>query len=722
MTRRAIAVALAAVAVVGGFGGLAAGAGAREGAQRSGAVVLIGTGGIGWSDIDEETTPNLWLLLRDGSSATLSVRSVTSNACPGDGWLGVSSGARAGVPREGGAADPADRLCPGPPTVVGDRVSQWPSYLEAAGRARFDARLGLLAREVDAAGLCVRAVGRYAAAGAALPDGSVPQYAGYDPQNLLVDLNACPVTLVDVGVVRDPEDMPEGEFATGSREEQLRDVDARIGAVVEAGPNGADYIVASLADAGLSQRLRLVVARGPGFRPGMLVSGSTRQVGLAQVPDLTATVLDRMGLEVPGSVAGAALTTSAAPDNSERRARERLRSLLDLDEASHDVHGLVEPFFQVFAYGQLVVYLLVLLVWTGRIGSDATRTTVLTRVRRLSVAAAAVPVSTFLANLAPWWRFPVEMLALVAAVLGFVAVIAALALRGPWGRWTLGPMAFVSAVTMAVLAADVVTGSRLQLSSLMGLQPVVAGRFYGMGNPTFALFATATLLLATAVSSWLVLCGRRRAAAVAVGILGGAALLVDGAPFWGADGGGPPALLPGLVVLVFAVLRLRMTWTRALAVLGSVVVLFFAVAGLDWLREPSSRSHLGRFVQAMIDGTADDIIVRKAEQNLQILLGNAPLTLLVPAALAFVTYVLARPTSWGSRAMQRSYDQVPTLRAGLVALLVTLAIGFAVNDSGVAIPAVGATLAVPLIVSVSVAVLLEEARSQSGTRVGRRRR
>ena len=84
-------------------------------------------------------------------------------------------------------------------------------------------------------------------------------------------------------------------------------------------------------------------------------------------------------------------------------------------------------------------------------------------------------------------------------------------------------------------------------------------------------------------------------------------------------------------------------------------------------------------------------------------------------------YVLARPTSWGSRAMQRSFDQAPTLRAGLVALLTTLGIGFLINDSGVAIPAVGATLAVPLIVSVTVAFLLDEARAASATRSARRR-
>ena len=102
-----------------------------------------------------------------------------------------------------------------------------------------------------------------------------------------------------------------------------------------------------------------------------------------------------------------------------------------------------------------------------------------------------------------------------------------------------------------------------------------------------------------------------------------------------------------------------MTWQRvALIGLGSVA-LFFAVAFLDWLRSPDDRSHLGRFIQSIIEGDALDIVVRKGQQNWSILLGNAPLTLLVPAALLFVIYVLARPTSWGSRGLGKSAEKAP---------------------------------------------------------------
>ena len=146
MLRRALAVTVALATVLTGlFLGATAWAGSTDSAATAdpaGAVVLVGTGGIGWSDVDEETTPNLWLLLRDGSSAALSVRSVYSNTCPIDGWLGISAGSRAAAPRSGDERDPANRPCPNAPAVangVGAAVAQLPRG-GRAGALRLPAR------------------------------------------------------------------------------------------------------------------------------------------------------------------------------------------------------------------------------------------------------------------------------------------------------------------------------------------------------------------------------------------------------------------------------------------------------------------------------------------------------------------------------------------------------------------------------------------------------
>lgn len=684
-----------------------------------GATVLIGTGGITWTDVSEKATPNLWQLLRDGSSAAMSIRSVDTNTCPLDGWLGVSAANRAAAPRSG-TGPVQQRPCAPIEEPQGGVVPRWDEFVEAADSRKFDSQLGLLGEAAEKSNICIKPVGPGAAIAAATPEGTVDRYSNYSDETLLVDLNTCPVTIVDVGSVRDPGDLADGEAAPqGTRAEQVAAIDKRIGDVINAAPGGADFIVASLSDAGETERLRLVVARGPNFGAGRLNAPSTRQPGLVQAQDIPATLMSITGIKAPPGLGGTRMTFDPAPDNSEDRAKDRLQTLVDYDLASHEVHSLVPPFFNTFAYGQLVIYLLVFLVWKGKIGNPDTRRRVLGAVRVVAVAAAAVPASTFLANLLPWWRFPVPMVSILGAVGVFVAVIAYAALRGPWGRTALGPLAFVAGVTMAVLAGDVMTGSRLQQSSLMGLQPVVAGRFYGMGNVTFALFVTSSILLSTAVSSYLVRAGRAKVAALVVLAIGIGTVIVDGAPFWGADGGGPPAFIPGIAYLILSILGIRMTWQRILMIGAGSVGLFFAVALLDFLREPDKRSHLGRFIQAIIDGNALDIVIRKAEQNWSILLGNAPLTLLVPAALLFVIYVLARPTSWGSKGLAKSFEKAPTLRAGLIALVITLTIGFLINDSGTAIPAVGATVAVPLIVSVVVRNLEEDLRSGAATRRAR---
>ena len=78
-----------------------------------------------------------------------------------------------------------------------------------------------------------------------------------------------------------------------------------------------------------------------------------------------------------------------------------------------------------------------------------------------------------------------------------------------------------------------------------------------------------------------------------------------------------------------------------------------------------------------------------------------------------------RPKVLGVSALQRAYDRHPVLKPGLACLLVLLVIGFAVNDSGAAVPAVGAMLAVPLIIACCTRVLDGDAAAPAA---GSRRR
>ena len=663
-------------------------------------LVVIGTGGVSPSDISPARTPNLWRLFREGSSAALNVTAVHANTCPIDGWLTLSAGNRAGQPDDGARVPPCQPI----PQVKSGFVTGWPPLVAAAAGRSYGSTLGTLSQVLANNGQCISAIGPGAALGAAPPrNGVVPRFKTLDASNLTVGLAACPTSLVDVGAIRDPGDvdLADPDQPATSHDQQLAAVDQRVGQVVAAAPSGADVMVVSLADAGRHPGLRVVLAAGQRFPPGTLYSPSTRQPGLVQLDDITATILDHARVAVPREVSGSTLQPSPAP-NSSKAAQRRHAVLVDYELSSRWVQPVVYPFFVTWVALMLAGLTVLTVTWWRRLGRDGFRESMRRWVRKGLVVFGAVPAATYLANIVPWWRFAWPPIALVLATAGWTGLLGAIALRGGWRRSPMGPAAAVAAMTFVVLAADVMNGSRLQLASLLGLNPIVGGRYFGLGNVAFALFAAATFLVAIEVSSHLVRTGHPRLGALAVSIIGGLAVVVIATPTWGDKVGGPPALVPGLAVLVLSILQLRLNWRKFRLIGRGTALLVFTLATLDWLRAKETQSPLGRFVQSVIDGGAGDIVNRKLAQNLDTLTHTTVFAYLVPLLLIALSYVLARPGSRLARPMDPLLDRVETLRAGLIGLAVTMIVGLLLNDTGIAIPLVALGLVLPLLISAGI--------------------
>jgi hypothetical protein len=84
------------------------------------------------------------------------------------------------------------------------------------------------------------------------------------------------------------------------------------------------------------------------------------------------------------------------------------------------------------------------------------------------------------------------------------------------------------------------------------------------------------------------------------------------------------------------------------------------------------------------------VIQRKLDANLGIFV-RAPYALLAPAALVFAALVVIRP----ARVIDAPLRAIPGLRAGLLTAMAGLAVATFLNDSGVAIPAMGLAIGVP---------------------------
>ncbi len=661
-------------------------------------VVLLGTGGLRWSDVSTSNTPALAALGETWAIGNVAVRSVRTTTCPADGWLAVSAGTRsADLPRPDGC-----RQLTGP---VDGQVVAWDDYLEAAADDPYDAKPGQLGDTLAEAKIPVVGIGPGAAVALARSDGTAPTHWSPRPDDpaqltsLVADAlhDGARLVVVDLGEVTDDASAAE--------------VDQTLRKALD-GATEADVLVMSLADRGDEPSLQLAAWGRPwSSSPGLLTSASTRQTGIVLGTDVTATVLDRLGMggaERPEWVQGAPIRHRPPGDG--------VAGLIDAAEHASAVQPLVSGFY----LGVVVVnFILFAAVWfglarpPGRRAGEAQRRRVLRWLQLAGLSVAAIPVSLLLANLVPWWRAGSPTAALVASVACIVAALVTLALTGPWRRSLLGPAGLVAGVTAAVVVVDVLTGSKLQTSAVFGSSSLLAGRFYGFNNTTFALAAVGTLVVVSAVVAPLVRSGRRLWAAAVVVVVGTALTIVDGSGTWGADFGGPPALIPGFAVLALLLLGVRLTWRRVAVVLGVATAITATFAVVDWVSSPDQRTHLGTFVQTVVHGGLGSVVERKASANLRVVENSLPLTLLTIAGAAFVVAASVRPIrrmllspdgeryAWLSRgtALNRLGKAAPTLVPCLIATGTALVIGLLVNDSGIAIPALGVAVVVPLVIA-----------------------
>jgi hypothetical protein len=274
----------------------------------------------------------------------------------------------------------------------------------------------------------------------------------------------------------------------------------------------------------------------------------------------------------------------------------------------------------------------------------------------------------------PWARSASPGLAVGLLVGGWAVVLTAAAL---WlSRLLRVPVAVAgAALTTAAFTVDAALGGVMEPGSLINSQPVYGLRWYGFGNVTFSAYATAGLVLAGWLAGRFLAAGRRRAAVVAVAVVGLGLVVCEGWPTMGTDFGGVIALTPGVLWMLLVLSGVRVTWPQLVGIAVAAVAAIGAISWLDWRRGAGQRSHLGNFVQRILDGDAGDVVSRKAVASAE--------TIATPVGVGAVVVGIALWVVIFRYLLPVLVQDFPTLRTVAVAALATAVLGTLLNDGGI---------------------------------------
>ena len=557
--------------------------------------------------------------LGDAQAGTVSIRPRYMGDCAAAGWTTLGAGRRAAV----------NGLCT--PELQGGMVADWPARQAAAAARRGDAQLGKLAGSVKG---CIAAIGPGAALAAAKPDGSVAAYQSAQEFVAGGMQSTCPITIVDAGPL---SDQVISELAN------RKDITLIVTGV---GPN-----------AGSNDPSLQVIYRLGTTLPGWLTSASTRREGIVTLTDLTRTLIEFGGPATSVAVDGSPFAVYNA-DLSVDGIDAKISAVAALSDAA------LIGYLTLGLTGAVLFVIMVLWVLQGRFGLP----------KLILTLGGVMLASMMLTGALPWQYSGSPGLVVSLLVVGWLVILTPLALL--LGRLAAVPSIIAATgITVAAFTVDAALGAVMQPGSLLNSRPIFGLRWYGFGNVTFAGYATAGLLLAGYIAHRCLAAGQRGRAVAAVGVIGFGIVICEGWPSMGSDFGGVIALTPAVLWLMLALSGIKITWPKLLAIAGMAVLVIAVISVLDWRRGPDRRSHLGNFVQRILDGDALDVISRKAVASAETIfsiVGIGSLVIGVVLWIAIFKYVLPRIS-----------PDFTTARSTVIAALIVAILGTLLNDAGI---------------------------------------
>ncbi len=395
---------------------------------------------------------------------------------------------------------------------------------------------------------------------------------------------------------------------------------------------------------------------GRGF-DGDLISDSTRMNGYVLSTDIAPTILQRFGIALPSQISGQAIRSTGATDAA---------AVASLGARLRVIPQRRGPVIGLSLFLWILALALAILASRGRAARPG--------VKLLALCVIYLPL-VLLGGAALEATQLAEQLLVIIATPALAALTLAVL---PQFR----ALAAASALTVSAYVVDMVAGSPLTRLSLLGPNPGLGVRFYGIGNELESLLV---VLIVAGTGAGLAGFGPRlttRGCAIAFLAVGLPLAAVFAVGQFGADVGAAIDFPAGAAVAA-AVVSGRRRRRTALLVIAAPFAAVALLALTDLIS--GANAHLTRSV---LDAGGFNQLADVAQLRLELSARSfiRPIVFVfMPLVAAFVAFVLVRRDRLGLW-----LRDLPTMKAGLIGALTASVVGTLANDSGALFLEIGA--------------------------------
>ena len=260
-------------------------------------------------------------------------------------------------------------------------------------------------------------------------------------------------------------------------------------------------------------------------------------------------------------------------------------------------------------------------------------------------------------------------LLLIGITLAIVVILNLLSKGNP-----LNTILYATALLVFGLLIDTITGQNLIKNSLLGYDPIIGARYYGIGNEYMGVLIGAVLVFTT------VFIERYSVKKYIPIIFYGLVAVIIGFPKLGANVGGT---ITAVFAFLFVSMRLlgQKINIKKLIYIGLAVVGVVGIMAIIDLFILESQSHLAGAINQIVYGgpiVIYQIIVRKISMNLR-LMGVTIWSKVLLSAIVILGILLYKPIGF----IKNISLKYPKIAIGWTGIIVASIIGFAVNDSGI---------------------------------------